>query len=111
MAREKDLEALLGEDLGSEPGLTGKAMFGGWAWLLSGNLLCCARHDGLLARLGPERAATAVDQSGIEPMYSGKRLMRGWVRAGAQVWSEDARRHALLDAALAFTRTLPAKQG
>ena len=27
-------------------------MFGGWAWLLRGNLVCGAREDGLLARLG-----------------------------------------------------------
>jgi hypothetical protein len=30
----------------------GKAMFGGWALLLNGNLLCGARAGGMLVRLG-----------------------------------------------------------
>ena len=40
MARDEGLEELLREDLEGEPGLTEKAMFGGRAWLLRGNLLC-----------------------------------------------------------------------
>jgi hypothetical protein len=44
------LEELLRECLQAEPGLT--EMFGGRAWLLNGNLLCGARDDGMLARLG-----------------------------------------------------------
>lgn len=52
MARDEGLEELLRDDLRAEPGLTETAMFGGWAWLLNGNLLCGARDDGILARLG-----------------------------------------------------------
>jgi hypothetical protein len=37
-------------DLGSLAGITEKAMFGGWSWLLHGNLLCGARDDGMLTR-------------------------------------------------------------
>ncbi len=109
MARDSGLEDLLTEDLGPEPGLSGKSMFGGWAWLLHGNLFCCARHDGMLARVGIEQAEMLIAQPGIAPMYSGTRRMRGWVRASPELWGEDARRRALLDAALAFTRALPAK--
>lgn len=103
------MEAVLADDLGAEPGLSAKGMFGGWAWLLNGNLLCCARHDGMLARVGIARAEWALALPGVSPMYSGSRRMAGWVRAGADVWGEDARRRELLDAALTFTRTLPAK--
>ncbi|MGH6823717.1 MAG: cold-shock protein, partial [Methylocella sp.] len=48
MARDEGLEELLREDLEAESGLTEKAMFGGRAWLLNGNLLCGARDDGML---------------------------------------------------------------
>ena len=109
MARDHGLEDLLIQDLGSEPGLAGKPMFGGWAWLINGNLLCCARHDGMLARVGVEPAAGLIAQPRLAPMYSGERLMRGWVRADAEFWGDDPRRRALLKAALTFTRTLPAK--
>ena len=40
MARDKGLEELLNENLAGMPGLTQKAMFGGMAWLVNGNLLC-----------------------------------------------------------------------
>ena len=43
MARNKVLEELLNDDLAQVRGLTEKAMFGGRAWLLNGNLLCGAR--------------------------------------------------------------------
>ena len=45
MTRDKGLEALINDELDSVSGLTEKAMFGGWAWLLHGNLLCGARDD------------------------------------------------------------------
>ena len=31
--------------LESVPGLTQKAMFGGWAWLVNGNLLWCSHRQ------------------------------------------------------------------
>ncbi|MGD0643043.1 MAG: cold-shock protein, partial [Roseiarcus sp.] len=37
------------------------------------------------------------------------RRMRGWVRAGPGAFGDDALRVKLLDAALAFVRSLPAK--
>ena len=51
MARDKGLEELLADELRPESGVTEKAMFGGWAWLVNGNLLCGARDDGMLVRL------------------------------------------------------------
>lgn len=40
VARDAGLEHLLHDHLGALPGLSGKAMFGGYAWLLDGHLLC-----------------------------------------------------------------------
>lgn len=109
MARDEGLEELLREDFGELPGLTEKAMFGGRAFLLNGNLLCGARDDGLLARLGAGNDGWALECSDIVPMISRGRRMRGWVRAGPTAFGDDALRRKLLDAALAFVRGLPAK--
>jgi hypothetical protein len=109
MARDEGLEELLREDLGSGPGLTEKTMFGGRAWLLNGNLLCGAREDGMLARLGKGKDGWALALPDIAPMISRGRRMEGWVRAGAGAFGDDALRRRLLDAALAFVRSLPAK--
>lgn len=51
MARDAGLEERLRGDL-PRAGFTVKAMFGGWAGLLNGNLTLSARDTGLLARLG-----------------------------------------------------------
>jgi hypothetical protein len=109
MARDAGLEELLREGLEGEPGLTEKAMFGGWAWLLNGNLLCCARDDGMLARLGRDRDRWALEVPDVVPMISRGRQMHGWVRARPGAFGDDSLRRKLIDAALAFVRTLPAK--
>lgn len=109
MARDKGLEELLNDELRAEPGVTDKAMFGGWAWLLDGKLLCGARTDGMLVRLGKDKDAWALQTPGIAPMFSGTRRTQGWVRADSQAYGDDALRHKLLTCALDFVRSLPIK--
>ncbi len=109
MARDEGLEELLRERLASEPGLTEKPMFGGRAWLLDGALLCGARDDGMLVRLGADRDGWALEIPDVAPMISRGRRMRGLVRAGPAALGDDALRGRLVDAALRFVRSLPAK--
>jgi hypothetical protein len=108
MPRDPGLEELVRADLPPDA-YTEKAMFGGWAWLLHGNLLCGARADGLLARLGKGRDGWALALPGIAPMISAGRTMSGWVRAAPEAYGEDALRRQLLAAAVDYVRTLPAK--
>lgn len=109
MARDKALEDLLNDHLLAVPGLTQKGMFGGWAWLVNGNLLCGARQGSMLVRLGKENEAWAIEIPGVIPAIMGARRMHGWVRAAPEVYANDALRQKLLDAALQFNRTLPKK--
>ncbi|HXA50467.1 MAG TPA: TfoX/Sxy family protein [Candidatus Acidoferrum sp.] len=109
MARDRGLEELLGDNLAGTPGLTQKPMFGGMAWLVNGNLLCGAREDGMLVRLGKDNDAWALKIPGIAPMVMQGRKMNGWVRAAAGVYGDDALRRKLLIAALDFSRSLPKK--
>ncbi|MBB5575213.1 MULTISPECIES: TfoX/Sxy family protein [Rhizobium] len=109
MARDAGLEELLKEEIGQRPGLSEKTMFGGWALLLNGNLLCGARDDGMLIRLGKGNDAWALEQRDIKPMLSGGREMQGWVRAGPEAYGNDMLRKRLLLAALNFVEGLPPK--
>lgn len=109
MPRDPGLEALILEELGTLPGLTEKSMFGGRAWLWNGHLLCGARSDGMLVRLGKGQDGWALALDGVAPLMSGDRPMSGWVRAASQVYADDSLRHRLITAALAFVRGLPAK--
>jgi hypothetical protein len=107
LARDKGLEELLNDSLATVPGLTQKAMFGGCAWLVNGNLLCGARSDGMLVRLGKENEAWALEISGVVPMMMQGRRMCGWVRAAPEVYGNDELRQRLMDVALEFNRSLP----
>jgi hypothetical protein len=109
MTRDKGLEALVNDVLEGRHGFTQKAMFGGWAWLWNGNIVCAARTDGMLLRLGKDNDAWALEIDGIGPMISRGKPMNGWVRASPQVYANDAMRHKLLRAALDFVQTLPPK--
>jgi len=109
LARDEGLEELMREDLRVEPGLAEKTMFGGRCWLLNGNLLCGARDDGMLVRLGKGQDGWALDLDDVTPMLSGSRRMQGWVRAGPAAFGDDGLRRKLIDAALAFVRSLPEK--
>ncbi|WP_025658678.1 TfoX/Sxy family protein [Rhizobium sp. IBUN] len=109
MARDVGLEELLREELGTMSGLSEKPMFGGLAFLLDGNLLCGARQDGMLVRLGKGNDGWALDLPGAVQMLSGGRAMPGWIRVGAEIYGDDDLRRRLLEAATAFVRSLPAK--
>lgn len=107
MARDPGLEELLREKLGPLPGLSERPMFGGLALLLDGHLLCAARDDGLLIRLGKDRDGWALGLTGIAPMVQARRPMTGWVWAREEAYGDDALRARLIAAALEFVATLP----
>ncbi len=109
MPRDHGLEELLNDDLAGIQDLIAKPMFGGWVWLLRGNLLCGARHDGMLARIGKQNETWALALPEVVPMISRGRTMSGWVRIDTQTYGDDMARRRLLDAALEFNRLLRAK--
>ncbi|AJC46675.1 hypothetical protein NB699_003485 [Xanthomonas sacchari] len=109
MARDPGLEHMLRDVLQARPGLTEKAMFGGWAWLVHGHLLCGARDDGVLVRLGKGNDGWALAIPGIVPMLSRGRAMAGWIRVAPETFADDALAARLLREATAFVRTLPPK--
>lgn len=107
MPRDPGLEELVLNGLGNPPGLTEKAMFGGWAFLLHGNLPGGARKGSLMLRVGPENEAWALALPGVIPVVMRGRRMKGYVRATPEAYANDAVRQRLLEAALAFTHSLP----
>jgi hypothetical protein len=109
MARDRGLEELLNQRLERVNGLTQKAMFGGWAYLVHGNLLCGSRVGSMLVRVGKDQESWALEIPGVSSIEISGRVMKGWVRATPEVYGNDEHREKLLDAALAFNQTLPKK--
>jgi hypothetical protein len=64
MGRDKGLEELLDDDVAEVSGLSRKAMFGGWAWLVNGNLFCGVRDDGILGETRKRERCLGVGYSG-----------------------------------------------
>ncbi|GHC62892.1 TfoX/Sxy family protein [Neogemmobacter tilapiae] len=107
--RDEELEALVRRDLGDLEGLELRKMFGGVCWMWRGHLLCGAKEDGVLVRLGKGNDGWALEEEGVRAMEMGGRAMEGWVRLGRD-WAEDQDlRIRLLEGAKAFVRGLPAK--
>jgi hypothetical protein len=109
MARDTGLEQLVTDDLAELQGVTTTKMFGGFVWMWRGHLLCGARTDGILFRLGKGNAAGALELPGIAAMVMGGRPMDGWIRLTGDAVGDDLLRLRLMEAAQAFIRTLPPK--
>lgn len=109
MSRDAGLEELIRQELSARSEISEKPMFGGLAFLLDGHLLCGARNDGMLVRLGKGKDGWALALDGIELMVMGDRRMNGWVRAGPAAFGDDGLRKRLLDAALTYVLALPPK--
>ncbi|WP_037282378.1 TfoX/Sxy family protein [Rubellimicrobium mesophilum] len=107
--RDRDLEQRLRADLTTRDGITETTMFGSLAFLLRGNLLACASHEGLLARLGRGNEGWALALPGVTTPMSGTRSMKGWVRLPPGLAADPALRARVLDAATAFVASLPPK--
>jgi hypothetical protein len=96
MVRDEGLEELVRDYLSeAAPRATEKTMFGNKAWLLSGNLLCAARDDGMHAGLGKNNEGWALELPDGRPLSRG-RWMHGWVCAGPNAFGDDALRQKLL---------------
>ena len=109
MAFDETLAARLRDALVGTTGVTEKAMFGGKAFLLDGNMLVGVIQNDLVARVGPERFEAAVARNGVRPFDFSGRPMSGWVMVAPEGCQTDASLNAWIEEALAYVRALPRK--
>jgi TfoX/Sxy family transcriptional regulator of competence genes len=111
MAYDVELAERIRELLAAEADLSERAMFGGLAFLVGGNMAVAASgQGGALVRVDPERSDRIVATSNARPMEMRGREMAGWLR----VPSEDLRTKRQLSKwvtlGVAYARSLPAKR-
>lgn len=105
-----DLAARIRPLLSGMDGITEQRMFGGWAFMLHGNMLVGAMKAGeLLVRISPGRTAEALAQPGTAPMTMGTREMKGFIGVSGPAIDEDAAIVRWIAFAEPFVRTLPRK--
>ena len=85
-----------------------KKMFGGYCWMLRGNMLCGVEVGRYMFRVGPDLEPAALKRPGAKPMDITGRPMKGfiWVDAGS---AKGAALRDWIDFAASYVRALPAK--
>lgn len=99
------LEALLGE----REDLTETRMFGGFGYLMSGNMCLGIHKDNLIVRVGVPVAEQILEEPHVCPMDITGRAMKGWARIEPEGTAEDDDLKRYCDYALDFVSGLPAK--
>lgn len=108
MAYSEDMAETMRADLGVEPGLTEKKMFGGMAFMLHGNMVCGVHKDGAMFRVGKDCEADAL-ALGAGPMTFTGRKMGGMVELDEGGFADADLRRKLTDMSLANAASLPPK--
>jgi hypothetical protein len=109
MAYDEELAARIRNLLSDEPGVAEKKMFGGLAFLVSGNMAVAASgQGGLLVRVDPAESAELVETTRATEMEMRGRSMAGWLRLeSAGVENDDL--VPWVNRGVSYARSLPAK--
>src|SRR5262245_1909898 len=111
MAYDRELAERIRHALEGVPDLSEKAMFGGLAFLVGGNMAVSASgKGGLMVRVDPAESDALVELSGVELVEMGGRSMKGWLRVdAAQVKTDDALAQ-WVNRGVAYAGSLPPKK-
>lgn len=110
MSYSEPFAEIMRADLGVEPGLSEKKMFGGLCFLLHGNMVCGVMKDGAMYRVGKTREAQALE-AGAQPLSFTGRKMGGMVEVDSGALEDADLRAQLTGFALANAASLPPKPG
>lgn len=111
MAYDEHLAARVREILSDREGVTSKQMFGGIAFMLSGNMACGVIKDDLCLRLGEELGEQALAEPHTRLMDFTGKPMKGFVYVSPEGTERDGDLRRWVERAVAFASTLPPKQG
>ena len=110
MAYDEDLADRIRELISMEPGLTEKRMFGGLGFMLDGNLAVAASgQGGILVRVAPDEGERLLASTPAEPMETGGRSMRGWLRVAPDHLKTKRQLSRWVGLGVSYARTLEPK--
>ncbi len=110
MAYDEHLAHRIREQLAQERGVTEKAMFGGLAFMLDGNMTVGISNGGeLMVRVGPDASERALARAHTRIFDMTGRPMKGWILVDAQGLATKRQLATWVGRGVAFAHTLPAK--
>ena len=108
MAYDEALAARVRDELGGEPGVTERKMFGGLGFMVEGNMAVAASSSGdLMVRADPATSEEWIDGDAVRPMEMRGRPMAGWLLVFPLVLDDDAVLAAWVARATTYARSLP----
>jgi TfoX/Sxy family transcriptional regulator of competence genes len=111
MAYDEKLAQRIRDELAGRPGVTEMKMFGGLAFLISGNMAVAASgQGGLLVRVDPEESEALVASGKARRMEMRGREMAGWLRVDADDVRTDGDLFQWVGLGAAYAGSLPAKK-
>jgi TfoX/Sxy family transcriptional regulator of competence genes len=110
MAFDAHLADRIRELLSTESGVREKAMFGGLAFLVGGNMAVAASSKGgLMVRVPPEETDALLARPHVTPMVMGGRQTKGWLRVSDDGVRSMRQLRSWVDRGVAYAKSLPAK--
>jgi len=110
MAYDEELAHRLRDLLDGEPGVSEKKMFGGLAFLVSGNMAIAASgQGGALVRVDPAESDHLVDTTSAEVAVMQGRPMTGWLRIPHESLATSADLESWVGIGIDYARSLPSK--
>ena len=109
MAFDAALADRIRRRLGKRAGLTEKKMFGGFAFLLRGNMCCGVHGQDMIVRLDPEQSDKALREPHARVFDLTGRPMKGWLLVGPKGLASEADLGRWVDVAAGYAESLPAK--
>ena len=86
-----------------------KEMFGGIAFMVSGNMAVGVSGDELMVRVGKDAHEESIALPGARTFDKSARPMRGWVSVAPNGMVEDAQLAGWITRGVAFAESLPPK--
>jgi len=109
MPYDERLAERLRDALAAQPDITEQKMFGGVAFMASGNLAVGASSSGGLIVRADAETCDEFLEPGVELMEMRGRQMRGWLHVDAERVASEADLDAWVEHGLGYARSLPPK--
>jgi len=109
MAYDHDLANRIREQLADEDAVTEREMFGGIAFLVSGNMAVGVSREQLMVRVGKEHADEALAELHTRPFDMTGRPMKAWVLVERAGFETDEQLADWVGRGVAYARSLPPK--
>jgi hypothetical protein len=111
MAYDEGLASRIRDEIGPDPELTEKKMFGGLAFLIRGHLaISASRHGGALVRVDPARAEGLLQAGTATVAVMGGRQMTGWLVVAPEQLAIQRDLAEWVDLSIGYARSLPARE-